>query len=92
MTVATTDGATTWAFRYSSEGQSRTLFHSTDIVTLREQYPDYPLLHGLSDDTRLVVSEPLGDLHGAWQEVPEATCIMVRGGEQELSSFAPTVP
>jgi predicted glutamine amidotransferase len=92
MTVATTDGGTTWAFRYSSEGQSRTLFHSTDIATLREQYPDYPLLHGLSDDTRLVVSEPLGDLHGAWQEVPESTCIVVRGGEKELLPFAPSVP
>jgi len=92
MTVATTNGDTTWACRYSSEGRSRTLFHSTDVAMLREQYPDYPLLHGLSDDTRLVVSEPLGDLHGAWQEVPESTCIVVRGGEQELRPFAPAVP
>ena len=29
MTVATTDGDTTWAFRYSSERNSRSLFHST---------------------------------------------------------------
>ncbi|MCG2623822.1 class II glutamine amidotransferase [Arthrobacter sp. I2-34] len=92
MTVATTDGNATWAVRYSSEGQSRTLFHSTDISTLRAQYPDYPLLHGLSDDTRLVVSEPLGDLHGAWQEVPESSCITVRGGEEELQPFKPAAP
>ena len=63
MTVATTDGERMWAFRYSSEGQSRSLFHSTDVATLREQqYPDNPILHQLSDDARLVVSEPLGDL------------------------------
>ena len=62
MTVATTDGETTWAFRYSSKGQSRSLFHSTDVSALREQYPDNPLLHELSDDARLIVSEPLGDL------------------------------
>ena len=29
MTVATTDGERIWAFRYSSEGQSRSLFYST---------------------------------------------------------------
>ena len=92
MTVATTDGDTTWAFRYSSEGRSRSLFHSTDVSTLRAQYPDNPLLHGVSDDARLVVSEPLGDLRGAWREVPESTCLVVRGGSEELSPFEPSTP
>ena len=91
MTVATTDGDTTWAFRYSSEGRSRSLFHSTDVSTLRQQYPDNPLLHGLGDDARLVVSEPLGDLHGAWREVPESTCLTVRGGHEAMKPFAPLV-
>lgn len=89
MTVATTDGETTWAFRYSSEGRSRSLFHSADVSTLRDQYPDNPVLHQLSDDARLVVSEPLGDLQGAWREVPESTCVVVRGGAVELRPFAP---
>jgi predicted glutamine amidotransferase len=89
MTVATTDGESLWAFRYSSEGRSRSLFHSTDVATLRHQHPDNPVLHGLSDDTRLVVSEPLGDLRGAWREVPESTCVMVSGGAEVLSPFAP---
>ena len=44
-TIATTDGEATWAFRYSSEGRSRSLFHSTDVSTLRHQYPDNPMLH-----------------------------------------------
>jgi glutamine amidotransferase len=92
MTVATTDGETTWAFRYSTEGRSRTLYHSTDVATLRQQYPDNPTLHQLSDDTRLVVSEPLGDLRGAWREVPESTCVVVRGGAEELLPFSPIVP
>jgi glutamine amidotransferase len=89
MTVATTDGETTWAFRYSSVGRSRSLFHSTDITTLRQQYPDNPTLHALSADTRLVVSEPLGDLHGAWREVPESTCVVARDGVEELRPFRP---
>jgi predicted glutamine amidotransferase len=92
MTVATTDGDTTWAFRYSSEGRSRSLFHSTDVSTLRDQYPDNPVLHELSEDARLIVSEPLGDLHGAWREVPESTCVVVHGGREELRPFTPALP
>jgi predicted glutamine amidotransferase len=89
MTVATTDGDTTWAFRYSTEGRSRSLFHSTDVSTLRHQYPDNPVLHVLSDNARLVVSEPLGDLVGAWREVPESSCLVVHGGGEDLHPFAP---
>jgi len=92
MTVVTTDGVTTWAFRYSSEGRSRSLFHSTDVSTLRHQYPDNPQLHDLSDDARLIVSEPLGDLRGAWREVPESTCVIISGGDETLTPFVPAVP
>jgi glutamine amidotransferase len=89
MTVATTDGSSTWAFRYSSEGASRSLFYSTAVASLRAQYPDNPALHGLSDETRLIVSEPLGDLAGAWNEVPESTCGIVQAGQDELRPFRP---
>jgi glutamine amidotransferase len=90
-TVATTDGETTWAFRYSSEGRSRSLFCSTDVATLREAHPDNPMLRELSDDARLVVSEPLGGLRGAWREVPESSCLVIRGGDIEMSPFKPVV-
>jgi predicted glutamine amidotransferase len=89
MTVATTDGESFYGFRYSSEGRSRSLFHSVDVSTLRDQYPDNPMLRELSDDARLVVSEPLGGLRGAWREVPESTCVVIREGQQELVPFAP---
>ena len=92
MTVATTDGDTTWAFRYSSARQSRSLFHSTDLSTLRHQYPDNPVLHDLSDDARLVVSEPLGDLQGAWREVPESSYVAVHGAGEDLRPFEPVAP
>jgi glutamine amidotransferase len=89
MTVATTDGDTTWAFRYSSVHSSRSLFHSTDVATLKHQYPDNPQLHALSDDARLVVSEPLGDLKGAWREVPESSYVVVHGAGEDLGTFVP---
>jgi glutamine amidotransferase len=89
MSVATTDGDTLWVFRYSSEGKSSSLFYSTAVETLRAQYPDHPVLHTLSPETRLVVSEPLSDLVGAWNEVPESSCGIVRQGKDELRSFTP---
>jgi predicted glutamine amidotransferase len=92
MTVATTDGDTTWAFRYSSAHVSRTLFHSTDVATLKHQYPDNPELHDLSDDARLVVSEPLGGLKGAWREVPESSYVVVHGAGEDIEAFAPVAP
>jgi predicted glutamine amidotransferase len=92
MTVATTDGTRVWAFRYSSEGQSRSLFYSTAVSTLRHQYPDNPVLHGLSDETRIIVSEPLGDLAGAWNEVPESSYGVIQKGQDELHPFTPRPP
>ena len=37
----------------------------------------------------IVLSEPLGDLQGAWQEVPESTCVVVHAGETDFFPFAP---
>jgi glutamine amidotransferase len=89
MTVATTDGRCIWAFRYSSEGDSRSLYFSTRIDTLRALYPDLVELGLLSDDARVIVSEPLGDLPGAWNEVPESHVGIVQPGDDELRPFAP---
>ena len=46
-TIAVSDGATLWAFRYSTQGRSRTLFHSVDIPAIREMYPDAERLRPL---------------------------------------------
>ncbi len=91
-TIATTDGDRLWAFRYSSEGKSRSLFFSTDVQVLRALYPDNPLLEELSDEARLIVSEPLGDLPGAWQEVPESSYGVVQPGQDALLPFTPIAP
>jgi predicted glutamine amidotransferase len=89
MTVATSDGRKVWAVRYSSEGRSRSLFFSKKVSALRSQYPDSPILHTLSNETRLVVSEPLGNLAGAWQEMPESSCGIIGEGKDGLNTFGP---
>jgi glutamine amidotransferase len=89
MTIGTTNGETLWAFRYSSEGDSRTLFYSTDMRAVREMYPERPRLQEVSDETRIIVSEPLVDLPGAWNEVPESSYGVVQEGQDELHEFRP---
>ncbi|MFF3559465.1 class II glutamine amidotransferase [Streptomyces sp. NPDC002574] len=89
MTVAVSDGERVWAFRHSSEATSRTLFYSTRMSTLRELYPDVAFLRGLSEETRLVVSEPLGDLPGAWNEVPESSYGVLQPAGDVLHHFEP---
>jgi predicted glutamine amidotransferase len=89
MTIATSDGGSLWAFRYSSEGDSRSLYFSTRMDALKAAYPESEELAGLSDETRAVVSEPLGDLPGAWNEVPESHVGIVHPGADELRPFTP---
>ncbi len=91
-TVATTDGKSILAFRYSSERNSRSLYYTTDVPTLRERYPQREILQELSADARLIVSEPLGDVAGVWNEVPESTCVVVGPDHAELQPFRPTAP
>ena len=89
MTIATTGGDSVYAFRYSSEGDSRSLYFSTRMDSLKALYPDIAELAGLSDETRVVVSEPLGDLEGAWNEVPESHVGIIQPGQDELRPFTP---
>ena len=90
-TIATTDGVTLWAFRYSSEGKSRSLFYTRDVPELRKLYPDRDILQEASDDARLVVSEPIGNLPGAWIEMPESSYAIVGKGADTVMKFAPSV-
>ena len=89
MTVATTDGSCVWTFRYSSERRSRSLYYSTETGTLRRQFPDNPVFQRLSEEARMVVSEPLSDLEGVWNEVPESSYCVIQPGPDELRAFAP---
>ena len=91
-TIATTNGENIWAFRYSSERNSRTLFYTTDVPSLRKRYPDREELLEFSDDARMIVSEPLGDVAGVWNEMPESTYGIVGPDQAELRPFRPKAP
>ena len=89
MTVGISDGEHLWAIRYSSQHDSRTLFVSEDLDAVRRLHPDNERLQQLSEGDRVVVSEPLSDLSGAWLEVPESTALVVAKGAVEQRPFQP---
>lgn len=89
-TIATSDGTSIWAFRYSSEGDSRSLWFSTRMDELKLLYPALHELGDLSDETRVIVSEPLGDLPGVWNEAPESHFGIVQPGTDKLGPFTPS--
>ena len=89
MTVGLSDGERLWAFRYSSQHESRTLFVSQDVDTLRRLHPGNERLQEVSEGDRVVVSEPLSELSGAWLEVPESTALLCADGGYEQLAFRP---
>lgn len=92
MTVCATDGEQIVAVRYSSECESRSLFHSTSFRHLCELYPQNPHIKAAGNDAFLVLSEPLVDLPGAWEKIPESAAIVARGPSIEHYSFKPALP
>jgi glutamine amidotransferase len=92
MTLGFSDGDRLWAVRYSTAHSSRSLFVSEDVSALRKLHPDNPQLQVLSDADQAIVSEPPGDLPGAWLEVPESTAIVMEVGAREQLPFRPQSP
>ena len=75
-----------WAVRYSSNHQSRTLYHSRHSHALRRVDGSYEVL---PDGAVVVVSEPLDELADHWEEVPESTAIVVEDGKVTSRPFIP---
>ncbi|MGM3278353.1 class II glutamine amidotransferase [Ralstonia sp. 24A2] len=92
MTVCVTDGEQIIAVRYSSERDSRSLFHSTSFRHLSELYPDTSKITDAGDEAFLVLSEPVVDLPNAWEEIPEETLVIAKGGVVEHHRFTPRLP
>jgi predicted glutamine amidotransferase len=89
MTVAVTDGRRLWAFRCASRQESRSLYYSSRVETLRALHPGLPFLREASEDTRLIVSEPLGNLPGVWNKVPESSYGVVQPEGDVMLPFVP---
>jgi glutamine amidotransferase len=91
--IGVSDGESLWAVRYSSEHASRTLFRSADADTLRQLHPENERVQRLRDNDHVVISEPFGDLPGAWHELEESSALVISpGGDWETRPFEPVAP
>jgi glutamine amidotransferase len=92
-TFGASDGTHLWAVRYATEGPPRSLYASADAKTVRRLHPENERFKQLSDDDRLVVSEPFSDLPGIWREIPGSTAVTVgHGGLFSEQPFTPAAP
>jgi predicted glutamine amidotransferase len=89
--IGVTDGECVWAIRYSTERRSRTLFVSADADAIRALHPENERLQRLRGEDRVIVSEPLADLTGVWDEIPDGTAVIVQPGADESRPFRPSV-
>ena len=94
MTLGISDGSRVYAFRYSSERDSRTLYFSESVAALREVVPDgyRGRLDKYTEEARVVVSEPFHDLPNAWIPVPESSMLTLDAGRIERRDFVPLAP
>lgn len=89
MTLGISDGESLYAVRYSTMGDSRSLFHSASRDATMEIAPD---AGRFSKDARAIVSEPLNDLEAEWIPVPEASFVTITRGEISCEPFSPIAP
>ncbi len=86
MTLGISDGEALYAVRYSTSGESRTLFHSASREATSEIA--HSAVH-FSRGARAVVSEPLNDFKEEWIPVPESSFVRISGRDISCESFAP---
>ena len=90
MTIAVSDGERLYAARYASGPVVNSLFVSEDATAIRALYPDDERFSVFSEESRAVVSEPLGDLPGVWREVPAGTALVVQPGDDRGGALRAT--
>ncbi|HEV8002652.1 MAG TPA: class II glutamine amidotransferase [Planctomycetaceae bacterium] len=90
MTLGVSDGQHLYAVRYASDSDAPTLYHTEDAEHL------YRLNRSLQmpspQPIRLIVSEPIGNVAEAWQEISQNTAVSFCDGKVEQRPFRPTPP
>jgi predicted glutamine amidotransferase len=93
MTLGVADGKRLYSVRYSSERDSRTLFHSKELQAIEDQLTPRAksLRQQIGDNARCVVSEPLSELVDFWEPIAESTFLTIEDGKVESREFQPLV-
>ena len=92
MTVATSDGESVWAFRYSSEGQSRSLYFSTTVRHCASCIPRWRSCTRWATRPASSSLSRCGDLPRRVERGAGVLGGVVRPGTDEMRSFQPIAP
>lgn len=94
MTLGIADGRRLYTARYSTGGDSRSLYLSRHLGAIEEQLEprQADLLEKMGPNARCIVSEPLSDLESLWEPVSESSFITVDDGEILVEKLSPTRP
>lgn len=84
MSLGISDGKAIYGFRYSSEGDSRSLYHSVSIEAMKDLAPN---IERFREDSRALVSEPLSHQQELWVAVPESSFVVIANGEVVIQDF-----
>jgi glutamine amidotransferase len=87
MSVAVADGEELCGVRYATHGEPRTLYHSSNLDTVRELYPDVEQFRRLDSSTHMLVSEPMSKLPGVWNLVPAGSFVRFQDGAETIEPF-----
>ncbi len=90
MTLGVSDGQHLYAVRYASDSDAPTLFHTEDTEHLYRL--NRSLRMSSPQPIRLIVSEPIGNVAEAWQELAQNTAVSFRDGKVDQRPFRPTPP
>ena len=89
LTCAFCDGKTLYAIRYSTDGKPKTLYYNRSSAGLDDVINDEA---ETPSSGTILLSEPIDDCPGNWQEVPPASFVSVRDSEVRIEPFAPIPP
>ena len=87
MTLGVSDGERLFAVRYSSLGSRARCSSRPTRGRCARCTPSTNWWTDIGDEDRAVVSEPLGDLPGVWEAIPEATALIIQDGPDEQRAF-----
>jgi glutamine amidotransferase len=86
MAAALADGSRILALRWSSDGNSPSMFYATGGDVWIEQGD---VRFSAGSGSVLVLSEPLDTVNGSWREVDEGTFLVVEDGHVRTTPFGP---
>jgi predicted glutamine amidotransferase len=93
LTAALTNGRTTYAVRYGSDGDAPSLYYGANLplteIVAQDRGENIIEIDDKSDAAILILSEPLDDIEDNWTEVPPSHIVITEENRAYVLPFSP---